>query len=313
MTVEWIDRQMPKGEEVFLDHVGYFASDLHEAGNRLARLGFQTSSVNVQYNSDAAGELVPSGTSNRLAKLRRGFIEILAATSETPLAGQLRRGLARYEGLHVIALTNPDMERQRTRLLDAGFAMQPLVNLRRRISAPDGGRQMAYSILRTESDVMPEGRVQMLTTHTPELFWTPGVSVHDNRADGLTDLLICVDDPLEAADRFSRFTNRDAAATGDFYSIALDRGRILVARAERVAAVLPGFEPPDMPYVVGQGIRSVDLETTERVLRRGEIRPIMSNNDIVCVGPADALGAYLLFHTERMTHPWSSLMLGAVC
>ena len=46
----WVDRQMPAGDEVFLDHVGYFVADLDDAGQRLGRLGFQVSAVNVQTN-----------------------------------------------------------------------------------------------------------------------------------------------------------------------------------------------------------------------------------------------------------------------
>ena len=80
----WVDRQMPVGDEVFLDHVGFFVADLDDAGRRLTRLGFQVSAVNVQTN-DVNGELRPSGTSNRLARLRRGYLEVLAATHDTPL------------------------------------------------------------------------------------------------------------------------------------------------------------------------------------------------------------------------------------
>ena len=81
-------RQLPERDEVFVDHVGYFVQDLAAAGAQLERLGFRVSAVNVQTNADASGALKPSGTSNRLAKLRFGFLELLAATHDTPLAEQ---------------------------------------------------------------------------------------------------------------------------------------------------------------------------------------------------------------------------------
>ncbi len=302
-----IDRQMPQGEEVFLDHAGYFAADLEQAGDQMARLGFQVSGVNVQYNADAAEALTPSGTSNRLVKLRRGFLEILAATSETPLAEQLQRGLARYAGLHVVALTSPDMAAHRDRLIGDGFAMQPFVNLRRKISAEDGERTMAYTILRTEPDVMAEGRVQMLTTHTPALFWTPGVTEHENRADALTDLLICVDDRSEAAARFGRFAGRIPEYGADIGIVALDRGRILFAHELEIEAFLDRFAPPDTPYIAGQGVRSADIEMTGQVLHDAKLRPIYSDADLICLDPRDGLGAYLLFHSASISHPWMEL------
>ncbi len=236
-----IDAQMPTGEEIFLDHVGFFVPDLTVAGDQLRRLGFQVSAINVQYNAEEDGELVLTGTSNRLAKFQRGFLEVLAATSETPLAEQLTQALERYQGLHVIALTHPDMEAQRERLIQAGFPMQPLVHLRRRVNDAGQDTQMAYSVLRTKPDVMAEGRVQLLTTHTPELFWTPGVTVHRNQAEALTELLLCVEDPLEAVERYGRFTGRTPVRADRFGIIALDRGRLLFVDPHMAADMLPGF------------------------------------------------------------------------
>src|SRR6185312_7152460 len=94
----WAERQLPERDEVFIDHVGYFVADLDTAGAQLERLGFRVSLANVQTNADASGALKPSGTSNRLARLRRGFLEILAATHATPLADQFNQALARYSG-----------------------------------------------------------------------------------------------------------------------------------------------------------------------------------------------------------------------
>ncbi len=307
MSDGWVDRQMPEGDEMFLDHVGYFAMDLEHASDRLARLGFQVSAVNTQYNANSEGTLVPSGTSNRLVKLRRGFIEVLAATSETPLAEQLRLGLERYAGFHVVALTHPNMERQRERLVESGFAMQRLVNLRRQISAADGERQMAYTILRTEPGVMAEGRVQLLTTHTPDLFWTPGVSEHANQADALTDLILCVNDPAEAATRFSKFTARSLTCTGGLRAVLLDRGRLLFADAKSLATMLSDFSAPHMPFIAGQGIRSNNVMMTKRVLVDAGVVPAYADETLICVSPADALGGYLLFHAASVTEPWRAL------
>ena len=101
----WTERQIPERDEVFVDHVGYFVHDLDAAGAQLARLGFRVSAINVQTNADASGALKPSGTSNRLAKLRFGFLEMLAATHDTPLAEQFKSQIARYPGLHLIAFS----------------------------------------------------------------------------------------------------------------------------------------------------------------------------------------------------------------
>ena len=303
----WIDRQLPQGDEIFLDHVGFFVTDLEVAARQLERLGFQVSPLNVQHNADEHGELVPTGTSNRLALLERGFIETLAATGETPLAVQLRGAVARYQGLHLIALTHADMAAQRRRLVNAGFAMQRIVNLRRRVATVEGERLIAYSVLRTEPGEMAEGRVQMLTNHTPELLWTPGSTAHDNQVDALTQLLICVRDPVEAALRYGRFFGREIKGDQERAVVALDRGDILLVSPSRAAAMLPDLTLPDLPYIAGIALRSADLAATRRVLMREQIKTPIATDELICVGPSDALGAYLLFHAESVDAPWQAL------
>src|SRR5436853_6448008 len=119
--VTWIDSQLPVRDEVFVDHVGYFVHDLDAAGTQLERLGFRVSAINVQTNADASGALKPSGTSNRLAKLKFGFLELLAVTHHTPLAEQFKQQIARYSGLQLIAFSAHDVHRERARLVEAGF------------------------------------------------------------------------------------------------------------------------------------------------------------------------------------------------
>src|SRR5436853_6233659 len=166
--MNWVRRQLPERGEVFLDHVGYFVTDLAAAGAQLERLGFRVSATNVQTNADASGALKPSGTSNRLAKLQFGFIELLAATHDTPLADQFKQAIARYSGLHLIALSAADMQSERARLIDAGFAMQKVVELKRRDRTLPGEPEVHFSVLRPQPGVMAEGRVQWVRPHTAE-------------------------------------------------------------------------------------------------------------------------------------------------
>ena len=300
----WTDRQMPAGDEVFLDHVGFFVQDLDDAGRRLARLGFQVSAVNVQTN-DIEGELRPSGTSNRLARLRRGYLEILAATHDTPLAGQLVKALARYEGLHLVALSHDDISGQRTRLSAAGFPMQEVVHLRRRDRTLAGAPEVAWTVLRPQPGAMPEGRVQFAKSHNPDRVWQADQTVHANTADALTDLLICVEDRNETAARYARYTNRPFTNAGALSVVALDRGRLVFAEPDAAAAL--GLAPPTLPCIAGQALRSTDISTTRRVLAANGVTPAYVDDALVLVDPRDALGGALLFHSATISEPWAAL------
>jgi hypothetical protein len=97
-----IDRQVTENEEIFIDYLGFFVADLDDAASAIERLGFRPSKQNLQTNLGVDGVTRPAGTSNRLVRRRRGFLEFLAATPDTTLADQLLGALARYSGVHLL-------------------------------------------------------------------------------------------------------------------------------------------------------------------------------------------------------------------
>jgi hypothetical protein len=302
----WTDRQLPERDEIFIDHVGYFVADLDLAGAQLERLGFRVSLANVQTNADAEGSLKPSGTSNRLARLRRGFLEILAATHATPLADQLSQALARYSGLHLIAYSAADLARERARLTHAGFSMQPVVELRRRDRTLPGEPEVHFSVLRPQPGVMAEGRVQWVTPRTPQTVWRPDLITSENGADGLTDILLCVDDPPAVAARYGRYLARPPSVRGGLHGIALERGGMVFAGANRLSKILPTFRPPALPFMAGQALRA-DLSVTRAALAKNGIMPVFQSTELICLGPEAALGSYMLFHAPGIVDPWGAL------
>lgn len=302
----YADRQLPIGDEVFLDHVGYFTADLAAAGAQLERLGFAVSPINLQQNAGADGRLAPSGTSNRLAVLRRGFLEVLAATHDTPLGHQLEAALARYAGLHLIALSHADIPRQRERLMSLGFAMQEVVSLRRHRAMPEGLREVRWSVLRPQPGVMPEGRVQFAYCHTPELTWSERRVPLANAADGLTDILLCVDDRRAVAERFGRFAGRDPHDEGRFTIVPLDRGRLVFVDPTIESAIV-NFTLPNVPCMAGQALRCTDLDLLRRLLASAGVCALADKGPVVCVAAGDALGSLLLFHDATVVSPWAAL------
>jgi hypothetical protein len=303
--VSWAERQLPQGDEVFIDHVGYFVHDLDAAGAQLERLGFRVSLTNVQTNADASGALKPSGTSNRLAKLKFGFLEILAATHDTPLGEQFKKQIARYAGLHLIAFSAADMPRERERLIGAGFAMQPVIELRRRDRTLPGEPEVHFSVLRPEPDVMAEGRVQWVTPHTPDTVWRPE-TISQNGVEGLTDILLCVEDPGAVAARYGRYLGRDRAMRSGRHVITLDRGGLVCVDQDEAAKTLPDFRPPSLPFMAGQALRA-DLTLTRATLEKAGVQPVFASADLLCLGPADVLGGYLLLHAPNVRDPWGAL------
>ena len=91
-----IDRRLPVGDEIFLDHVGHFVRDAEAASQALERCGFAPTPISIQVNSDSAGGTHPTGTGNVTVMLSRGYAEILFKTSDTALSRELDAALQRH-------------------------------------------------------------------------------------------------------------------------------------------------------------------------------------------------------------------------
>lgn len=269
------DRQVPAPGEIYLDHVGWFVGDMGEAA-AFERLGFPLTPYTVHSNAGLdGGPPVPSGTANRCAMLRCGYLEILEAVGDTPLARQHRQALARYTGVHLLAFTCADAGAEAARLSAAGFKPEPTVRLRRTTEAGEA----RFSVVRIAPDVMPEGRVQLLVQETPGVVWQDRFIARDNGIHALLGVVLEVADPDEAAARFGRFLGR--AASGD--RIDLDRGRLGFVHGAGL-----------VPRMATVELISRDLDLTRRYFAARGIEAAERDGTLI----VDAAGAALAIYNQ---------------
>jgi Glyoxalase-like domain len=290
--------QLPGRGEIFLDHVAHFVPGLDPAAEALTACGFRLTPYAAQQNRLDAGT-VPAGTANRCAMLRRGYVEILAASGDTPLARQLAERLRHHVGLHLAAFSSADAAAQHRRLAGAGFAVEPLVDMRRPSAVASDGLEARFTIARIAPGQMPEGRIQFLTHRAPDLVWPAPYLDHPNGAEALAALWIAAADIAEAAARFARFTGRPASKQGDIdmATIALDRGILRFAAPallEREFGIAPGPQPP---YLAAYEILVAGIDPLRRMLDAVGLaaRPIAGG---LAVGLPPALGGTILFRTQ---------------
>ena len=93
-----IDRQLPVGGEIFLDHIAHFVHDAETARRAFARCGFAPTPVSIQVSPNPTGGASPTGTGNVTAMFPRGYVEVLFKTSDTPLSREFDAALARHAG-----------------------------------------------------------------------------------------------------------------------------------------------------------------------------------------------------------------------
>jgi hypothetical protein len=293
------ERQTPRAGEVFLDHVGWFVSDMAAAGAAFERLGFRLTPFVAQRNADpTGGPPKPAGTGNRCAMLRRGYLEILAAVDgvDTPLVRQHRAAIARYVGVHLLAFTVNDAAAARTRLAAEGFAPLEPVYLRRPIATVNGEAEVAFSVVRVPPQNMSEGRIQFLVQETPDLVWQERLIARDNGIVALAGALLCVADVDEAAARYSRFLGRPAQGGDGYATIALDRGRLGFVTPARARALLPGLNFVQPPVIAAIALMADDVAAAKLFCRSRGIPIAFGGESRFCVDPGAAMGAALLVH-----------------
>ncbi len=297
---EEADRQLPLGEEIFLDHIGHFVRDPQAAGRALERAGFAPAPVSIQVNPDGT----PTGTGNVTAMLTRGYIEVLFKTADTPLGQEFEAALSQHAGLHLAAFAVADAQARHRQLGEAGFPMRPLVQFQRPVTTETGEGIAAFTVVRVERGAMAEGRVQMLTHRTEDTVWQPRWLSHPNGASGLLDLVVASADPDEASARFARFTGCVAQANGWGRAVHLDRGRVQLCDAVSFKRLFPELIVPRLPFMGAYGIAVRSLPETQAMLAK--VLPGLRRDSASLVVPfPDELGLGAWVFVERAADlPW---------
>jgi hypothetical protein len=295
-----VDRQLPTGDEIFLDHVGHFVPDVAAAAEALVRAGFAPTPRSVQVDGD--GGL--TGTGNITVMLGRGYAEVLFKTADTPLGREFAGAVAQFPGLHLAAFAVAAAGTAHRRLMAEGFRTRPLVEMQRPVDTGTGPGVAAFTIARVEPGEMAEGRIQILTHRTEDTVWQQRWLSHPNGSMALAGLMIAAADVEEAAQRFARFTGRPAIASPLGRTVRLDRGRLELVTAEVFTALLPETAIPRLPFMGAYGLVVRSLDDAAAVLRRGGLPTRAIGAALAAPFPAELGRGAWLFAEDAADFPW---------
>ena len=266
-----------------LDHVGVAARDLAPLAATYERLGF-TLTPFARHRGKATG--------NRCIMLQQGYLELIALI-DPAIPDNLHAQLARYAGLHIIALGIHDSEATLARLRLAGLDIAGVAPLDRPVDDADpSGPQARFE--RIPLPDAPESTIQLIKHLTREAIWQPRFTTHANNAVSLEEVVLAVPDPAETAARFSRLAGVPVVPdpAGGF-ALPMERGRVRMLPPGAIAAVFPGVVPPAVPAIAGMVVATADRCVALRPFLAG-----ISHADTgagVLVHPKGAGGAALLF------------------
>jgi Glyoxalase-like domain len=301
---EDVDRQLPAGDEIFLDHVAHFVRDAAAASRALERAGFAPTPISIQVNPDPAGGARPTGTGNVTAMFSRGYIEVLFKTADTALAREFDVALARHAGLRLAAFAVADAAKAHRRLATAGFRVRDLARMQRPVETEAGAGTASFTIARVEPEAMPEGRIQMLTHHTEQSVWQQRWLSHPNSALGLIDVVIAVANVEEAARRFARFTGRAAMPTPGGALIRLDRGGVYLVTHDRATEKLPEVPITALPFILGYAIKVQSLAAAEAAVEHAGLEWRALDDGVVATFPAELGEGAWFFVESAAALPW---------
>lgn len=291
--------QVPAPGTINLDHVAHFVPHVDSASRALERLGFTLTPYSAQsHRLEPGGPLVSAGTGNRCVMLTEGYLEFLTPTGDTPVASQLRAAIQRYTGVHLVAFGTAAPDVDHARLGRNGFLPLAPVALERGINAPSGPDTARFTVVRVPPGAMAEGRIQYCHHHTPGLLWQARWLAHANRATALRGVLLCVEDPQQAAQRYARFTGLLPHVSGGLWRIDTARGYLLFMDASRCESRF-GCPPPTLPWIAGYALASSSLRETRAALGDAgvAVRPLDDERFSVALPPE--LGGLIIFEPLR--------------
>lgn len=267
------DRQLRSaaGKLLDVDHIAHFLPDIDGASATLNRLGFTLTPFSAQsHRLEPGGPLVPAGTGNRCVMMKRGYLEILTPTHDTPNAEQLRIAIRRYTGIHLIAFGTHTPDTDFQRLSAGGFAPLPPIALQRQASTESGEATARFTVVRVAATTMAEGRIQFCQHHTRDVVWQPRWLTHANHAVGLAGVILCMADPTEAAQRYARYTGLPIQALGTAWRLDSAQGYLLFASPALLQQAL-GVTAPALPWIAGCIIDSDDMAATQAVVNGSKL------------------------------------------
>ncbi|MEU9720147.1 VOC family protein [Streptomyces sp. NPDC047976] len=316
-----------------IHHVGHVVEDMARAIGVYERLGFTVPPPSCPAMPRHAGaEPEPFGAANTHADFPGSFLE-LATRVEDGGAGSLPAGtrlvpleapadvvpllverigetsanlaacLDRFQGLHILMFSSPDIDAAAARLTASGVRHGGVNTVRR--AAPEGAKVPVETVRYLEIDgdgpgdrpgTVAEGRVGLVAGLDPDVQGARRLD-HPKGAVALVEAVLCVADAELAAvrHRYESYLGRPARQEGPAQVFDLDGAALTLVPGSALPALLPGERPAALPALVGYAVAVPDPDRV-RALLRGNGLPVRETPSGDPFVPASAaLGAAVVF------------------
>lgn len=291
-----------------LHHVGVINTDLHILSERYEKLGFFLTPVSTpKIIIEPGGQPVSLGVGNRHAIFEKNYFELLGIVDPQQWGNIPKEKLGpynidiplkRYEGLHVMHFGTDHIELVKERFREQEIPCSEIKNFQRNVQTDKGEQTMRARTISFPPELTAEGLIQIAQHDTPELVFQPQHMIHSNGAVGLSELILCCEDPRAYVHKYEQLTDHKSIEIEDNYFILdLGHSKIIVIAIEYLAAIVPNYTPPTIPFMAAVTVETSDLQLTENVLLKNDI-PFTEINGHIVVSPDDAGGCAVIFKQQ---------------
>ena len=262
-----------------LHHVGHVVKDMVGALELYRRLGFVAPAPSYPAMVRGGSEPEVFGAANTHADFARNFLELASVVGpETALpagaqvvaldapkdalpilverieatSSGLQKSLERFEGLHILMFSSPDIDAAADRLTEAGVQHSGVNTVRR----PAGDKIETVRYLETDGPI----RIGIVAELDPDIQNTRSLD-HPNGAVGLVDVTYCEDDrAVDGAKAFfETYVGKKARKIGSTWVIELGKSRLSIVSESSFAVDWPGEHAPELPALVACTVEVRDV------------------------------------------------------
>ncbi|MEL7467088.1 MAG: VOC family protein [Pseudomonadota bacterium] len=252
-----------------IDHIGIASRDLPALAAQYEALGFTLTPL--AHHQDHMG------TSNRLVQFGSGtglgvnFIELLTVDRPQTMLphrpgfmgfGQFNHDfLAKREGMSLVIFQTRDTAADLAAWRAKGLNAYNQFNFERFATLPGGSQvTVRFELGFVTSPAIPDVLFYVCHNKAEEHFWKPQFQAHENGAEEITAISLCVPDAAKAAEFLSALFDGEISDRDGGLSIACGAHQIDVATADAVATRWAGSPPYGG---VGFALRCPDRAGTE--------------------------------------------------
>lgn len=222
-------------ENISLDHLGFAVRELNPLLEIFRSLGFAATPARELTGLDAQGHSKALGQQSAHLVFGSTYLE-LSAVPDPAAGNHLEPFLARYQGLHILALRSSNLDASRARCLATGLQPTPLQFASRQIEYGQRHGEARFRWWMLPATDMPEGLICFVDNTTPELVYQPAVQAHPNGAVDITAVIVNSPAPRKEMQRWQQAlgTAPDASQL-----LALDNAVIELRDLSDISPALP--------------------------------------------------------------------------